>query len=554
MSAEVLAYAFAFGFAFTVALVIFVYYRAVALLQFFQQEEYDNDRFIKWVFRKRAFDKKATFITLSAFIAWFFLRDQGPIYDFAFYVIVLIALLIGAFFSFPTKTTVKKPLVMTSRVQRILFVYLVLIAIYFASALQLVDKNDTTGFMLAFIAFYQWPPFFLVAANFILKPVEELINRKFLKQAYKRLENITPTIIAIAGSYGKTSIKNILAHILSAEAPTLATPGSVNTLMGVCRIVREDLREQHKFFVVEMGAYGPGSIKKLCDLTPPNLGIISGVGMAHYERFRSLETVFETKFELADSLVGRERPVIIYADGVPEVFLIPYFSKNPRILLCGTKNAIPKPNVFIQSVSQTKDGLKITLDYKVGGKDKSANLEVPLFGLHQATNVALAVSAALKLKFPMDTIKAALKTIPQIPNRLEVVQSKGGPTIINDAYNSNPKGFANALEVLSLLKKPQGRRILVTPGIVELGDEHEAQHRLLGQKAGKIVDLALVIGAKRMDSFIDGFKASKLQGTTLKIFEAQKEAEDWVQHNVGPSDTILFENNLPDLYETKIRF
>jgi len=230
MSAEVYAYAFAFGFAFTVALVIFVYYRGVALLQFFQQEEYDNDRFLKWWWRKRAFDIKGSFITLIAFITWYFLQNEGAIYTIIFYVIVLLALLIAAFFSFPPKTAVKKPLVMTSRVQRILFVYLVFIAIYFAAALQLVERNDTTGFMWAFIAFFQWPPFFLVASNFILKPIEEFINRKYLKEAYKRLENITPTIIAITGSYGKTSIKNILNHILSAEAPTLATPGSVNTL------------------------------------------------------------------------------------------------------------------------------------------------------------------------------------------------------------------------------------------------------------------------------------------------------------------------------------
>ena len=553
MSPEVLATAAIFGFLFTVALVVFVYYRGIALLQYFQQEEYNNDRFLKWIFRKRAFDKKATLITLLGFIGWYFGQGYGPFVNLAFYIIVLLALLYGAYVSGPPKWAIKKPLVMTARVQRILFVYLVFIAIYFASVLLLVEKNDTTGFMLAFIAFFQWPPFFLVASNFLLKPVEEFINRRYLKQAEKRLENITPTIIAITGSYGKTSIKNILAHILSAEAPTLATPGSVNTLMGICRIIREELREQHKFFVVEMGAYGPGSIKRLCKLTPPNIGIISGVGVAHYERFKSLETVFQTKFELADDLVSREQPVIVSADGVPEVFLSPYLAKNPRVYLCGSKDSGQKPNLVIQKVTQTNEGLKLELEYKEKGKRKTAHVEVPLFGLHQAANVALAAAAALELGFPMDTIKAALKTTPQITNRLEVVRSKGGPTIINDAYNSNPQGFANALEVLGLLKKPQGRRILVTPGIVELGDEHDAQHRLLGQKAGKISDLALVVGPKRMASFIEGFKAAKSQGTTLKIFETQKEAEDWVQQNASPSDTILFENNLPDLYETKIR-
>lgn len=554
MSSGLLFYGSVLGFFLFAAILSFVYYRGTALLHFLQQEEYDNDRFLRWLFRRRVFDKKATLLILTSFILWYFLKEQDPpLYNFILLTLFIPALIIGIMTSRPTKKA-KKPLVMTARAQRILYTYLVLIGFYFSGILLTFEKENLTALMLSFVVFFQWPPFFLVAANFILIPVEEIITARYVKQARNKMKDLNPVIIAVTGSYGKTSIKHLLAHILSSMAPTLATPGSVNTIMGVTRIIRENLEKKHRYFVVEMGAYGPGSIKKLCQLAPPQLGIISGVGLAHFERFKSLRTVFKSKFEMANNLNARDKKTIINGSEIPDYLLKPYMKQNQHLVVCGSPEE-PNPGaVNLVKCRQTTDGLEIELKISSNGSSKIMTLKVPLYGEHQGTNVMLAAAAALNIGVPMEVIKASLKTMPQIRHRLEVTRTKAGPLIIDDAYNSNPTGFASALETLKVLKNPGGRAILITPGMVELGKEHGAQHHRLGEEAGKIVNVALVVGPARIKSFIEGFQKTAPKSSVLKTFETQKEAEDWVNENVRKNDVVLFENNLPDIYEAEIRY
>src|SRR5206468_4274303 len=132
--------------------------------------------------------------------------------------------------------------------------------------------------------------------------------------AHSKLQRLNPVVIGVTGSYGKTSVKHILGHVLETAGPTLITPGSVNTAMGIARVIRERLAPHHRYFVVEMGAYGIGSISRLCALTPPKIGIISAIGKAHYERFRSLEAVARAKFELAEAVRDNAGTIIIAAD------------------------------------------------------------------------------------------------------------------------------------------------------------------------------------------------------------------------------------------------
>ncbi len=554
MNSGLFFYGSVLGFFLFAAILSFVYYRGLSLLRFFQQEEYDNDRFLRWLFRRRAFDKKATLLILVSFILWYFLKDQNPpVYNFILVTLYIPALIIGIVTSRPRKLA-KKPLVMTARAQRILYTYLVLIGVYFAGILLTFGQENLTALMLSFVVFFQWPPFFLVAANFILIPVEEIISARYVKQAREKMKDLNPVVIAVTGSYGKTSIKHLISHILSSMAPTLATPGSVNTVMGVTRIIRENLEKKHRYFVVEMGAYGPGSIKKLCQLAPPQLGIISGVGLAHFERFKSLRTVFKSKFEMANDLNTRDKKTIINGPEIPDYLLKPYLKQNRHLVVCGSPGEPSPGAVNLTKCRQTKDGLEIELKVSSNGGPKRMALKVPLYGEHQGTNVMLAAAAALNTGVPVEVIKASLKTMPQIRHRLEVTRTKAGPTIIDDAYNSNPTGFASALETLKVLKNPGGRAILVTPGMVELGKEHHAQHRRLGEEAGKIVNVALVVGPARMKSFIEGFRKTAPESSVLKTFEAQREAEDWVNENARKDDVVLFENNLPDIYEAEIRY
>lgn len=538
------------GLFFIAGLLGFVYFRGTALLQFYQQEEYDTDRFLKWVVKKRAFDKKATLIILVGFLGWYFLQFLNPpLVTLIFYLLVLVGLFVGIKASRPNEEYVKKPLVMTSRVQRLFYVYMVLVGFYFAGILMTFDKNNSMALMGAFLFFFQAPPVFLAASNFILKPVEEKINKSYLKQARKKMELMNPIIIGITGSYGKTSVKHILAHILGSVAPTLATPGSVNTPMGIVRVIREKLERKHKYFIVEMGAYGPGSIARLCRLTPPNLGIITAVGLAHFERFKSLETVFHTKFELANDVKSRGGDVIVHSTAIDPNMLEKHLAKDPGM------TPVDGSHPFrVETASQTLEGLDLALTILWKGKEQPLHLKVPLFGPHQASNILLAVAAALKLGIDPALIKASLKTMPQISHRLEVSNRNTGFTVIDDAYNSNPAGFSSALDLLETLKKQKGRAILLTPGMVEMGAEHDAQHKALGKKAAGIADIALVVGTERMKSFIEGFEEASGGEADIFTFKYQKDAEHWLEMNAKPQDVVLIENNLPDLYEARISF
>ncbi|MCH7806491.1 MAG: hypothetical protein IH995_05035, partial [Proteobacteria bacterium] len=170
-----------------------------------------------------------------------------------------------------------------------------------------------------------------------------------------------------------------------------------------------------------------------------------------------------------------------------------------------------------------------------------------------AVNATAAIVVARRFGLEHEEIAERLERFSLPPMRNEINRI-GGITIVNDAYNSNPTGFASALETLNVLKNPDGRAILITPGMVELGKEHDAQHHRLGEEAGKILNVALVVGPARIKSFIEGFLKTAPKSSVLKTFETQREAEEWVNENARKNDVVLFENNLPDIYEAEIRY
>lgn len=523
-------------------LAVFLYLRLEAYLLFFQQEEYDGRRFRRWLGESRALDRVASLAALVAGVLLF--ADTMP--EAVPLLVLSVGLIEGMRRSRRPLAAAKKALVMTGRARRIHLLALGL-GLLLALALQAAAGfTSASGTVLAVLIPAQAAPFLLPFADALLSPFERRLKARFRGEAVDKLARLDPFIIGITGSYGKTSVKHILHHILSAAAPTLMTPGSVNTEMGITRVVREKLTPEHRYFIVEMGAYGPGSIARLCRLAPPRLGIITAVGLAHYERFRSIDSVFEAKFELADAVAAAGGTTIVAADAVPEALLAARLDERPEGV-----TTVGKAGVLQRlALRQTRDGLELDL----AGEDIApTTLRVPLFGAHQADNILVAVAAALALGLPMEGIRAALATMPQIRHRLEVTRS-GGITLIDDAYNSNPEGFAAALGLLDILVGPGGRRILVTPGMVELGTRHEEEHARLGALAAGHVDCALIVTPERIESFVAAFVAGKSEASTLLRFARQVEAEAWVRSNLGAGDAVLYENNLPDLYEVRPRF
>ncbi|WP_308910980.1 UDP-N-acetylmuramoyl-tripeptide--D-alanyl-D-alanine ligase [Pseudokordiimonas caeni] len=523
----------------------FAHLRGLALMKFFQQEEYDGRRFLGWFRHARAFDCAASLWWLAAVvIAIAGYRAPGV-------VLTLIGFGHGILLSRRASRDAKKALVMTERVKRIHLVYLCLAGLLAAYIGHDLSKSEDEAFLnasyegLLLIPFVQLLPLLIVLANFLLSPFEARVKARFRAEAVEKFNRLAPKVIAITGSFGKTSTKHILHHILSAAAPTLSTPGSVNTDMGITRVIRESLTPEHGFFIVEMGAYGPGSIARLCKLTPPDVGLITAVGAAHYERFKSLETVAKAKFELAEATFRRGGPVIVNAGGIaPELLAERMQAVQGDYRLLGEGGAL-----VLEKSEMTADGLVLSL--REG--EATETLTVPLWGHHQAGNVALAALTARALGLPWSAIRGALATMGQIRHRLEVTKAPGQPTIVNDAYNSNPVGFKAALETLDVLKAEGGKRILVTPGMVELGARHDEDHFELGKAAATHADIVAVVTPDRIPTFVQGLKAA---GTAVEIreFAKQDEAEAYVRGIVKAGDVVLFENNLPDLYEAKVRF
>lgn len=561
----------------SIGLVLFTFYRMTALMMYFQQEEYDGPRYLQWIKNNGAWDRQASWLLSGALLLsfaglWFenAYTADGP------YYVAFLALVMGSLRTKFVLVSNKKPLVRTDRVKRItrvssLLILITVIGVFWLSSLMPTSYNfmrDSDSFwgitvttftmgtpvwLVASLLILQALPAFLVLANKLLEPAEERIRAKFLQEAKDKFAALDPTVIAITGSFGKTSTKHILQHILSSVHPTLATPGSVNTEMGITRVIREQLSEDHSYFIVEMGAYGPGSIARLCRLTPPDVSLVTAVGPAHYERFKTLETVARAKFEIAAAATAKQRrgegkhkgAVVVNSDGIPGDLLQQAMADVEANYIKAGQGS----DLYAASIDQKADGLHLVL--REAGEDHP--LFVPLYGPHQVENIVSAVAVARTLGLPYSIIRASLKSLIQIRHRTEV-DTTGPVATVNDAYNSNPIGFEGALDALNAVVKPGGRRIVVTPGMVELGAKHEAEHYRLGQLVPTCTDIILVVTPQRIPSFVQAIKDVAGPDVTLIEFQTQAAAEDWVAHNVRAGDAVLYENNLPDLYESPPRF
>ncbi len=517
---------------------IFAARRLLTYLHLFQQEEYDSRRFVVWLASSHAWDRRLSLALLVILAAQLLLPSRvAPAGLFA--VLAGTACLGAALIERDPRKAAKKKLAMTARARRIYA-----IALGVAAALGLAAAR-ASEFVIVWVVAVQTVPLSLVAANLLLAPFERLVQRRYWREARAILQRLNPTVIAITGSYGKTSVKHILGHVLETAAPTLITPGSVNTAMGIARVIRERLQPHHRYFVVEMGAYGIGSIRRLCELTPPSLGIISAIGKAHYERFKSLDAVARAKFELAEAVRDNGGTMILAADTLEFAWPRDFVERHRAMsVTVGSETA----DLVIDALRQEPDGIVAAVRWR----GTAYELRAPLFGLHQGRNIALAFAAACTLGLPPEDVVASLKSAPQIAHRLEVKRQGDGTILIDDAYNSNPVGFASALSLLDTLCQPGGRRILVTPGMAELGSEHAAEHTRIGRLAAAHVDILVAVAPHRVAPLVTAFAAAAPQRDIVPC-AGFAEARAWLDRNLASGDTVLIENDLPDLLEQQPR-
>ncbi len=519
-----------------IAFVPFALRRLLTYLHIYQQDEYQPIRFLKWMISSRSLDFRVSTAILVAGGAERVIILSPDVSRGAIAAVFLLA----AYFERNPRTASKKPLVMTGRATRIYWTAAVLL-LALCCLLTLLKLP-----VLAWLVPVQAIPFTLALANLLLVPYEKHVQQRFWNEAHQKLQALKPTVIGITGSYGKTSTKHLLGHILEVHAPTLITPGSVNTPMGIARIVRERLGSHHRFFVCEMGAYGPGSIARLCRLAPPDVGVLTAIGMAHYERFKSLETVARAKLELPEAVAHRGGDVVLFQQVLDFEAVREFQTRyTEKTLIVGNSEV---STFRIVESRQTPEGIEA----EVYWREKSYRLRAPIFGEHHIANMAVAFAAACTLGIAPEDAVTALASTPQITHRLEVKTGVNGSRLIDDAYNSNPVGFASALNLLNDLVRQGGRRICVTPGMVELGTAHEEEHRKAGILARRSVDVLLPVLPERIDAFTRAYQIENPRGEVIPCPDFPS-AQRWLENNVTPTDVVLLENDLPDLYEKKLK-
>jgi UDP-N-acetylmuramoyl-tripeptide--D-alanyl-D-alanine ligase len=517
---------------------VFAARRLLTYLHLFQQEEYHTSRFLRWIGENRGWDRRLSLILLALFAAQLILFALVP--GQVFVALAGLACLGVAAIERDPRKAAKKKLAMTARAKRIYAIALILAALAGIAAALI---TDLVGIWIVAV---QLVPLTLIGATLLLAPAETRVQRRYWNEARARLDQLKPTVIGVTGSYGKTSVKHIIGHVLETAAPTLITPGSVNTAMGIARVIRERLQPQHRYFVVEMGAYGIGSIRRLCALTPPHLGIITAIGMAHYERFKTLDAVSRAKYELAEAARDNGGSVIVASDTLNFVWPRQFVERHRDLVI--TVGEDSGSDLVIDSVRQECDGILTAIRWR----GERYELRAPLYGLHHGRNIALAFAAACSLGLPPEDIVASLRSTPQIAHRLEVKRQANGTIVIDDAYNSNPVGFASALDLLDVLRQPDGRRIVVTPGMVELGAQHEAEHARIGKLAAEHADVLVAIAPHRVAPLEAAFRAAAPEREIVSC-TGFAEARAWLDRNLTGRDVVLLENDLPDLLEQKPR-
>ena len=513
----------------------FAYRRLLTYLHIYQQEEYDSRRFIPWLFARYSFDTKLSF---AIFVVGT-LELAIVLADWLTDALVVAAFLIFWWVENSRRVRSKKALVMTGRAKRILWTAFAVLAVL---ALVIAKWFQHPIFWLVAV---QAVPFALTLGNLFVNPYERRLQKRFWNEAHTKLLSLKPFTIGITGSYGKTSTKHLLGHVLEIQAPTLITPGSVNTPMGIARVVREQLGPHHRFFICEMGAYGPGSIARLCRLVPPDLAVITAIGMAHYERFKTLDSVTQTKFELAEAAAKKSGPVVIAEQVLEFADARNFRDRYANTIVVGNGRDCM---LRIIEPAQTSAGIEA----RVAWRGNEYILRAPIFGEHHIANMCVVFATACTVGVAPEDVILALASAPQISHRLEVKQGPGGSNLIDDAYNSNPVGFAAALRLLNTLRRDGGRRVLVTPGMVEMGKAHEAEHRKIGELAGSTVDVLLPVLPDRIKALTLAYSAANPNGIVIPC-STFATAQAWMNSDLKAADVVLLENDLPDLYEARLR-
>ena len=511
---------------------IYVIYKTKKSFHMLQQNYYDLDlRYFKWILvniNKTMFDKDILFILLILTVFFDIGIEIGAF-------IILYGILFVTIKR--KKTQEKKPLVYTKRIKRLAFTMLI---IYFIVLIPVIINFSYYALVyeyvilgcLGYLNYYV-----VMVANVINKPVEKLVYLYYKTKALSKLKHMNIPVVGITGSYGKTSTKNIVNDILNVKMNAFATPKSFNTPYGLINAINNYLDKFSDIFIAEMGAFKIGDIKDNCKVVNPKYGIITTIGEAHLESFGSRDNIMKGKFELIESLPSDGLAIL----NMDDPYQVKYNIKNNvpvKWISIGNKDA----DLYATDIKLSGSGTSFNCIFK--GDNNKYLFNTRLLGEHNVYNILCGILLGKELGLKIEELQRGVSSVKTIEHRLEL-KKYGNINIIDDAYNSNPVGSKRALDVLKLMK---GLKIVVTPGMIELGDKQYELNYKFGEYISDVCDYVILIGKNQTKAIYDGLIKSKYDDKKIYILDDVKEAFPLMNKLSCGNTFVLLENDLPDLF------
>ena len=509
-----------------------VVYKTKRSLQMLQQNYYDDDnRYFKWIISnisKISFDISILFVLIILTLFFEIGIEIG-----AFIILYGVIYMIYT----KDKKVDKKPLVVTARVKRLIFTMMLVYIILILPVI--INFNyDILVYeyvILGLVCYLNC--FVIMTINRLNKPIEYLVYLWYKRKAMKKLKCMNIPVLGITGSYGKTSCKNIVNSILNVKINSFATPKSFNTPYGLINSINNYLDKFNDVFIAEMGAFKIGEIKKNCKLVHPKYGIITTIGEAHLETFGSKENIMKGKFELIESLPSDGIAIL----NMDDPYQVKYKLKNKcKVIWIGIDNK--DADIYATDISLSSKGTSFSCVFK--GDSKKYEFTTKLLGKHNVYNILEGIALGKVFNLSYDELIRGVSSIKPIEHRLEL-KKYGNINIIDDAYNSNPVGSKMALEVLSLMN---GLKIVVTPGMVELGKKQYELNYKFGEYISKSCDYVILIGKKQTLPIYDGLIKNNYDNKKIFVLNDVREAFPLINRLASNDTYVLLENDLPDLF------
>lgn len=508
-----------------------------------QQSGYKNGTFLRWLGRKEnmQFNRLSVLalclVLASAITALCFsyLGVTGALYVSAIPFLTLLVFAYAADGKFALKVETKR----TGRLCRLFAAYFLLVAcvsyalIAFLRFLAVWNGSEVYG-LIAYVPFGVMPmllPFLLCAANAVEGVFERARNAKFVKRAGQVLDETQIIRVGVVGSYGKTTVKNILKTVLSEKYTVVETPESYNTPIGVAKTVFSEAFNGKQVFIAELGARKAGDIYQLCELVKPDFAVFTGVCEQHLHTFGNIENVFAEKSEVIASgafVICNEQLKTRVKNAFSEEHI------NETVLFAGRSQ--------VEELQLLPTETKFTL--RLG--EEKIEVCTKLLGNAAAENIALAATLAYEaLGLSAEEIARGIAKVQPVPHRLQLLEN-GGVYILDDGYNCNPRG---AKEAVAALARFTGRKCIVTPGIVECGVLEERLNGELGKEIAE-ADLTKVIlvGDTLVGAVKTGYINAGGDGERLTVVKTLAQAQEVLAEWLAAGDCVLFLNDLPDVY------